>query len=212
MAVIEGGVSGALQEVEADKKAARVVAVPYGNGYAYSAATGTLTAAIAANSSFLVMRLSPAASVNAFVDRIRIQFTTIVAFTTPVTAGRRLAMYRGSGAAASGGTASAALAVKDSTRPVSNFNSAVGGDARVSTTGALTVTGITYETEPFAIMTLSHVGAAGGFMEDVFEFSESLPLVLIPGQLIAIRNPAAMDAAGTWQMSASIQWREASSY
>jgi hypothetical protein len=82
---------------------------------------------------------------------------------------------------------------------------------RISATAALTVTGITYETTPFAVMTLSHLGAAGAYGEVVFEFAatESAPIVLQPGQLLAIRNPAAMDAAGTWQLGVRVDWHEA---
>lgn len=215
MAVIEGGASGALVNVETDKQAARVVLAGRGVGYCVSSVTGTIAAALAANSSVFAMRLDPSAgSTLAFIERVRLQYTTIVAYTTPVTAGRRLAIYRGSGAAASGGTALATAAQKDSTSSPSECNSAQGGDMRIATTGALTVTGITYETQEFATMSLVHVGAAGGFHDQVFEFSttESTPLVLQPGQLLAIRNPAAMDAAGTWQLAVRVDWHEAAAW
>lgn len=214
MAVFEGGASGALVDVEADKKASRLVIAPRGKAYSVSSVTGTIAAALAANSSVFAMRLDPGSPLLAFIERIRLQYTTIVAYTTPVTANRRLAVYRGSGAAASGGTALATAAQKDSTSSPSECNSAQGGDIRISTTGALTVTGITYETQEFATMPLVHVGAAGAYSEVIFEFAttESSPIILQPGQLLAVRNPVAMDAAGTWQLAVRVDWHEAAAW
>lgn len=214
MAIFEGGASGALVDVEADKKASRLVIAPRGKAYSVSSVTGTIAATLAANSSVFAMRLDPGSPLLAFIERIRLQYTTIVAYTTPVTANRRLAIYRGSGAAASGGTALSTAAQKDSTSSPSECNSAQGGDIRISTTGALTVTGITYETQEFATMPLVHVGAAGGYSEVIFEFAttESSPIILQPGQLLAVRNPVAMDAAGTWQLAVRVDWHEAAAW
>lgn len=202
--------------VENANKAIRSCTVPRSSrNFSLAATTGTIAAALTANSAVFAMRLDPGAgSINAYIERIHIHYTTIVAYTTPVTAGRRLALYRGSGAAASGGTAITAVAKKDSASIDSEVETAQGGDARIATTGALTVTGITFETNQVAEASLTHVGAAGGFLEEVWEFSatESAPLVLAPGQLIAIRNPAAMDAAGTWQLAVRVDWHEALAY
>ncbi len=193
--------NGALYVAEHDHSAGE---------YAIAEITGTIAAALAANSSVFAMRLDPGAgAVKAVIESIRVRFTTIVAFTTPVTAGRRLALFRGSGAAASGGTAVTVATPKDTVYPASEFDTASGGDIRIASTGALTVTGITFEAAPFAVMPLVHVGAAGGFVEYVYEFDvRNHPLELNAGQLIAIRNPAAMDAAGTWQLAVEVNWRE----
>lgn len=206
-----GAVAGGLK-VESTK-AARVVSVPRGNCYAVSGVSGTIGAALGANSSVFAMRLDPGAAVTAFLEQVRLSFTTIVAFTTPVTAGRRLSLFRGSGAAASGGTATPPVS-KDSTSATSEFLAANGGDIRIASTAALTVTGITYETDPIATLTLVHVGAAGGFVTATWSFhaTESAPLILSPGQLLAVRNPAAMDAAGTWQLGVDVEWTEAAAY
>lgn len=195
-------------------KRAHTVVMPRGNGYGVSGVTGTIATALTANSSVFVARYNPSAGAKiAIIERIRLQFTTLVAFTTPVTAGRRLALFRGAGAAASGGAALAAIAAnaqKDTSIADTEFAPGIGGDMRISTTAALTVTGITYETDPFRIMTLSHVGAAGAFFEQLWEFSvhECHPLILRAGQLIGIRNPVAMDAAGTWQLAVNMDWTE----
>jgi hypothetical protein len=211
MSVQARGNAGVIAEVEPNR-GLRSSIVCRGEGYSVCATTGTMAAALAANASVFAMRLDPSAGTRlAFIERIRLQWTTVVAFTTPVTVGRRLELYRGSGAAAAAGTAIAAAAQKSTTDQLSEFNTAQGGDMRISATAALTVTGITYETTPFAVMTLSHLGAAGAYGEVVFEFAatESAPIVLQPGQLLAIRNPAAMDAAGTWQLGVRVDWHEA---
>lgn len=195
-------------------KGLRTTTVPRGNAYAVTNITGTIGAALAANSAVFAMRLDPGSDVLAFIERIRIQYTTIVAYTTPITAGRRLALYRGSGAASSGGTAITTVHKKDSTSSGSECETAQGGDIRISTTGALTVTGITWEADPIRTISLVHVGAAGAYYEAILEFhaSECAPIILQPGQLLGIRNPAAMDAAGTWQLAINVDWHEAVSY
>jgi len=173
--------------------------------------TGTIAAALAANSCVFAMRMDPGAGAGkkAYIKSMRARYTTIVAFTTPVTAGRRLALFRGSGAATSGGTAIAVAAPKDTSYPASEFDTASGGDIRIASTGALTVTGITFETAPMKIMTLSHVGTAGATQEFLYELDvRAHPIELNAGQLLAIRNPVAMDAAGTWQMSVEVDWAE----
>jgi hypothetical protein len=209
MAVIETGTTATQVAVEG--KAQRAMIVGRGNAYAISNATGTIGAALAANSSVFAMRLSPSSTLRAYIDRIRVQYTTIVAYTTPVTANRRLALFRGSGAAASGGTATLSVAKDTAAFPVSQCMTANGGDARIATTAALTVTGITFESDPLRTMSLVHVGNAGNYAEALWEShaGESYPIVLNPGQVLAIRNPAAMDAAGTWQMAVNVDWHEA---
>jgi hypothetical protein len=46
----------------------------------------------------------------------------------------------------------------------------------------------------------------------VWEFAagaESQPIQLDPGQALLIRNPQAMDAAGTFQLAVAVDWYEA---
>lgn len=211
---ISNGTTAGDLRIEADKAAARVIVVPRGNGYSAAGVTGLVGAALGANSAVFAMRLDPGSSVRAYIDRVRLQFTCVVAFTSPTTAGRRLALFRGSGAATSGGASMGDAVPKHTTNPASEFDVGSGGDLRIATTGALTATGITWEPSPIALMTLSHVGSANNYAETTFEFaaSESYEVVLEPGQVLGIRNPAAMDAAGTWQLGVGVQWREVAAY
>lgn len=198
-----------IAEVDAYLKALRVAVVPRGRSYSVSSVTGTIAAALAAGSTVFAARLDPAAGLAAYLTKIRLRFTTIAAFTVPVTAGRRLALYRGTGAATTGGTALAAAAKKDTNDVASKFNAA-GGDMRVATTAALGVAGITFETQEFRTMALTAVGAAGATLEEIYEFDAQggSPIVFRPGELLAVRNPAAMDAGGTWQLDVDVDWYE----
>lgn len=208
MAIIETG-AGSTQ-VQVETGAARTLLIPRGVAFATTGVTGTMAAALAGNSTVFAMRLDPGSSVLAYIERIRIMYTTIVTYTAPITASRRLALFRGSGAATSGGAALVPVQ-KNTTLATSECLIANGGDIRIAATAGLTVTGITYETDPIRTMSLVHVGTAGNYAESLFEFhaSECAPVVLQPGQLLAIRNPVAMDAAGTWQMAVNVDWYEA---
>jgi hypothetical protein len=214
MAAIISTGSAASSEivVEPGSGAARVILVPRGYGFGVGATTGTIAAALAANSTVFAMRLDPGATRRAFIERVRIEYTTIVAYTTAVVAGRRLALFRTQLTGSStGGTAIATTPQKHGISDTSEFSAANGGDIRIATTGTLTLVGATVDANPLRELSLAHVGAAGGFREATWEFSaaENQPLQLDPGQGMIIRNPVAMDAAGTWQLSVSIDWHEA---
>lgn len=184
---------------------------PTGGNYVVAAKTGTIAAAAAAGAAVFVMRFDPAAGVKSvWVDSIKIRWTTVVAFTVPVTQTRSIVITRGVGAAASGGTALPTATKKDSNYATSEFDASLGGDMRIASTGALTVTGITFETVNLAEITLAQVGAAGAFYEGIYEFStRNHAIELHAGELIAIRvGASAMDAAGTWSLGVEAAWRE----
>lgn len=211
MANIQGADSSVIAAVELAGKSLRTVIVPRGAGHVISVVTGTMAAALGANSPVFAMRLDPAAGdLRAWIDRITLQWTCLVAFGTPITVGRQLALYRGSGAATTGGASVAGSAQKHSAASQSEFNLATGGDIRIATTAALVDAGITWETNPLGRMGLVHRGNAGDFMEQVFDFAaDHHEVILEPGQLLGIRNPQAMDATGTWELHVEVQYREA---
>lgn len=199
-----------IRDITVENGSLPTIIKPRGTRYCTSGVTGTIGAALTINSTVFAMRLDPGAGKSAYIERLRAVFTTIVAFTTPITAGRRLALFRGSGAATAGGTSISEATRKLSSSAASQCDVSEGGDIRIATTGALTVTGITYETNPFRTMPLVHVGTAGAVYDRIFEFGngETAPIILELGQLLAIRNPQAMDAAGTWQLSVDVDWFE----
>lgn len=197
-------------EVNADGSLYTVDVSPTGSNYAVSAKTGTIAAAAAAGAAVFAMRLDPSSTKKAWIESIRLRWTTIVAFTTPITATRSIVITRGSGAAASGGTSIATATKKDSTYGISEYDVASGGNIRIATTGALTVTGITWETVNLGEVTLIQAGEAGAFYEAVYEFSvRNHEIELNAGEVLGIRvGSSAMDAAGTWVLGVEVNWRE----
>lgn len=205
-----GNISGNIAEVSSENAVKVVDTGPSGNHYAIASKTGIIAAALAANSTVFAMRLNPGYAGKAYIDNIKLRWTTLVAFTTAITQTRSLVLTRGAGAATSGGTALATTAKKDSAYGASNFDGALGGDVRIGSTGALTVTGITFDTANLAELTLAHLGAAGAYYEHVYEFSlRNHNVELNAGELLAVRvGSAAMDAAGTWSLGVEVGFRE----
>jgi hypothetical protein len=186
-------------------------------GQAGSALTGEIAAALGTGNPVWTLRYpeligpkqgASGLSPRLYIERIHVTFTTLTAFTTPVTAGRHLRLHRGA-----------------PTDPVAGANNPTGGAAfvmahkrsdltetlavgRVATTGGLTTTGITFEAASQCMRRLSvaHAGASGAFYDEVwiFDGKEADPIVLLPGQLLGLLTGQAMDAAGTWQVSVDV--------
>ena len=191
-------------------------AVP-GTGWTISATTGTMAAALGSASDVFTMRAYTDTTKAALVYRMRVQFTTITAFTTPVTAGRRLALYRfAQPAGASNGNPSAnntnivplGLNPAD-TSSIFTLASATPnfGSMDIATTAAMTMgSNMTVAATPLRVLNLSHVGAAGGNAEADWDFPT--PVFLPAGYGLTIRPPANMDAAGTWHLAVTVSWTE----
>jgi hypothetical protein len=192
---------------------ARVMCFNRGYGYAVSGVSGTIAAGLAQDSVVFALLCDPQASIAAgnkklgmYFDRLHLVFTTIVAFTTAVTAARRLGVYRAAGAAATLGTA-LAVAKKDA----ANAPTSVCTDARISAAAALGFTA-TREAAPIGTLDLTHVGAAGARQDFVYELAAPFnsPIVINAGELLVVSNPVAMDAGGTWQLTVKeAHWIEA---
>jgi hypothetical protein len=189
--------------IEPYRKSARVAMVKRGEGFSIEALTGSIAAA--SNGSVFAMRNSPTSGKDVYISYIALEYNTITAFTVPVTQ-RRLQIIRGSGAAASGGSAITPIAQHDSADASSQLNAANGGDVRVSTTATLTVTGITFDTNAVSNFVLTQFGAANARNSKIFDFgsTDKGSLVLQPGELLAVRTSAAFDAAGTWQLGIEV--------
>lgn len=208
-----GWTSGNGVEVSTENALRVVDTGPSGEHFTLSAKTGTIAAAAAAGATVFAMRLNPGYAGKCYIDSIKLRWTTIVAFTTAVTQTRSIVITRGVGAATSGGTSLSVATKKDAAYSASNIDVALGGDARIATTGALTVTGITFETTNFGEITLAHVGAAGAYYEHIYEFSlRNHSIELNAGELLAIRvGASAMDAAGTWSLGVEVAFRQSTS-
>lgn len=201
--------SGFINPLEPARSAA---IVPRGTAFAVSGITGTMAAALAQDSIIYTLRCAPSTNtLRCFVEHVRLKWTTITAFTTPVTSGRRIGLYRASTAPATDGTALTPV-FKDSGDAAAS--AAAISSVRIATTAALTAAGLVREANTFHLVTLSHVGAAGGYVESIFEAHASwnCPLELLPGELLVVSNPVAMDAAGTFNLAVDVHGHVAPAY
>jgi hypothetical protein len=184
----------------------------FGSPYSIAGQTGTMAAALAQDSIVFGMRAktNPADAPPRFpvqVDGVFLAYTTIVAFTTPLTVGRRLGIFRASGASVTGQTALSAVA---------KWTKNAGADdglevaPRISTTAALTAAGVVREANPLGVLDLTTFGAAGARTEKYYPFLDlDAPVILEPGELLVVSIPVAMDAAGTWQLVVEVDYRRA---
>lgn len=191
-------------------------------GQVGAASTGTVAAALAADGAVWTLRypesvaavLMPGAgAANAkklYVGRIEVVVTTIVAFTTPVTAGRHLKLVRGTGPAGTADPSGGAAWTPARKRSDFDANVEALGVGRVATTGALTTTGFTFETAALARMPLAGAGAAGAVASASFVFDgrQAAPVILLPGQVLALAAGATFDAAGTWEAFINVDFAE----
>jgi hypothetical protein len=212
-----------ITEIEGGISAYRsTVSQQIGDSFCVASSTTTMAAALAANSAVFVMQLSQQAPVIAYIERVRIEFVTLVNFTTSVVAGRRLSLLKGGATlitAFSGGISLAALGqivpkINTQGSNASWFSAVNGGEIRIATTGAITTTGIIVESTFASDFTLSSAGVAGSFREYLYSTVNraASPIRILPGQFFLIRNPVAMDAAGTWQANIMVDWREVPLY
>lgn len=202
-----GSSTTGLQNVD-EGFAARVREAGGPNPFFVNSITGTIGAA--ANGDVFAMRLDPAAPAPAHITSISCWFRTITAFTTPATF-RQLRLRRFSGTVAAGQTAIAAAGNKDTAGATSEFNSANGGDMRISATAVLTSPGTPDTLEVGERINLTNFGAAGANTSWTWVFAPAAgasPLLLAAGNSIAIGTPAAWDAAGTWELGVHVEWFE----
>lgn len=162
------------------------------HGQTFAGFTGTMAAALAAAATVGAVRYPLAATHRFALKWMHLHFTCLGNFTTPVTAGRRLSLKRGSGGDPSNGT----------DLDVTRDDSAQAGETlvtgQIATTTGLTMTSVTYETPTRARLMLSQVGSAGLDYDELWAFDD--PYILRPGELAGIVAPAQFDAGGTWQL------------
>lgn len=196
-------------KVDAGFATGRVHAFPNGNAYFVQGTTGTIAAAL--NGDIFAMRLDPSSAVLAYITYVKIDFRCIVAFTTAVTP-RFLRLRRFSGTAPSGGTTISTVMQADPNSAASEFTVAGGGIIAISATSAVTSPG-TAEAFNFERVNLTNFGTANANVKTEWFFKHDAngrpPLILRPGNSIAIGTTAAFDAAGTWEADIMVGWSEA---
>ena len=182
----------------------------HNRGQAGSALTGTVAAALASDGVVWTLRYPESAATQAtardakrlYVQRIHVQYVTGTAYTTPVTPGRHLKLCRAVAAAGTADPSGGAAFTMVRKRSDETETLAIG---RVATTGALTTTGFTLS-EPVQRLIRAQAGASGAAYDEAWRFDgvEADPLILLPGQALAIAAGALFDAAGTWELNVDV--------
>lgn len=183
-----------------------------GSPYSLTAQSGTMAAALAANSIVFAMQAIPndATTPNirrgpVYVDALRLRFGSIVGSAAALLAGRALQVFKGTGSHPLGGTA---------LTPIAKRTLDTGGDSglvsspRISSTATLTVVGFTRGSAPIATLDLSLAGALGSAAETSWLWQvNSSPIILDPGECLVVSNPAIFDALLTWQLTVDVDYR-----
>ncbi len=170
--------------------------------------TGIMAAAFPLDGVCFSMRPGDAAGVAtqvAFIQNLRLQYTCITPFAVPVTAGRSLIVSGGfNSPATAGGTQLVRPFFKQSGFDFSIFQSNIGGDVWISSTGALTGPVIRADNR-IAELSLSGAGLAGATIDKTFVFDDPIAISRENGSYatntdLLIYSPVAMDLAGTWEL------------
>lgn len=222
MSVLEGGVSGALAGVGAEAASPlHTVRLPlsYGSGgfYRVGATSGTMAAALAANSEIFQFRYVTAASRLAAIYKVSISAGANVAATAAGLVTLRMAAARSWTAAGSGGTR--LTLTGDNVNLRTSMATSEVNAAGISTTGALTAGTKTLDTTDLAAIT---TGIGTGALTVAADFTiipqtalfdadgeGQHPLILANQEGFVIRNGAnAWPATMTWGFSVNVLWAE----
>jgi hypothetical protein len=141
------------------------------------------------------------------IKRMHVQVTTIVAFGTLVTAGRALRLVLGAPLVPAKGEPSGGSEWQ--MRPKLGGDGETLGRGHVSTTAALTTTGIEISADARRRISLVHIGAAGAMIDEEWRFDDADgPLYLRVGRTALIQTDSALDATGTIQLKVDVDAEE----
>jgi len=221
MAVLEGGVSAALAGVGAEASSPlHTVRLPmsYGAGgfYRVAAVSGTMAAALGANSEIFQFRYVTAASRIALVYKISISAGALAAATAAGLVAFRLTAARAWTVAGTGGTRLSLTG--DNAQLRTAMATSEVNDAGISTTGALTAgtktldgvdmaavatgigTGAITTTPSLTLLPISALFDADGEGQH--------PLVLANQEGFIVRSGSAWPATMTWHFAVNVLWAE----
>lgn len=207
MATIQNS-AGTLLQLDSYAQTARTSIWPAGAAYSATASSGIIAAAT--NGTLFAARLNPnaATTYRALITRLYISWVTITAFTAPVLI-RSIVLSKSSVHATPTAATTAVPIAKNPSDATSGFNTNSNGLITICTTAALTVTGVTWDAATLQTIDLTGIGAAGGSKTlDWNHVDGGGPIILLPGQLIGVRTPAALDAAGTGNLTVGMEWIE----
>lgn len=221
MAVIEGGTTGAIADVDSTTKAQRVsVRPPDALGhYRLSATTGLLTVVAAGTATvghLFTFRNSHASTLIVPVY-ISVKWNTIAGFTAAQEVGFDVLIARNYTTSHTGGTAVSAAGA-GGLKKRTGYPTSVLGDARIGTTGALTAGTHTLDAQAMMQNQFAELAAGAaipkGRFESVWDMTNSgdSPLVLAQNEGIVVRNSILMGAGGTARMTVEVAWFETAAY
>lgn len=186
-----------------------------GQAWSLTGTTGTMAAALAQDALVFAMgalatdatrpNIPPPGPLE--IEGLQVVFTAIIAATVPLTAGRRLQLFKGTNSTMpTGGTQLTPRPKR--TKDQSATNGLIGNIARISTTAGLTAGAFTRDTVPLWTFDLLGLGAAGARAEfNLDELINGESLWLDPGEILVISSPVAFDAALTWQLTVNVDYR-----
>lgn len=211
MSISVQGSSGVDAQTETLMAALRTtVYPPSGDAFTMSAQSGLITTIAAGTTTaghlYAFRNLS---ATDIVVERFRIRWQTITAFTTAQEIGLQAFIGRSFSTSYTGGTALTACKKRNAS------GNSILGDARISTTTALTAGTITLESSPFLeLVGWSQTGVApavSGFEEEI-SFDTRMPIVLVQNEGIIVRNTILMGSAGTARVKVDLDWREVADF
>lgn len=187
--------------------------------YKVSAISGTIAAALAANSEVFQFRW-PEASNLALVYRVRVSAAPIAVTTVAAIFGLEMRVARSWTVAGSGGTRLTLTGNNAKLR--TSMGTSLVNDAGIATTAALTVGTKTLEAQATgaAVMQLGTL-AVTGFGENrilaptpLFDANgeSQMPLVLAQNEGFVIRNPFVGPATMTWSIQVEVVWAEVTTF
>jgi hypothetical protein len=222
MSVLEGGTSGALAGVGAEAASPlHTVRLPlsYGSGgwYRAGATSGTMAAALAANSEIFQFRYVTAASRLAAIYKVSISAGANVAATAAGLVAFRMTAARSWTVAGTGGTRLTLSG--DNAQLRTSMTTSEVNDAGISTTGALTAGTKTLDTTDLAAVS---IGVGTGAITVAADLSllgptnlfdadgeGQHPLILANQEGFVIRSGANVwPATMTWAFSVNVLWGE----
>lgn len=199
-----------------------------GNGFIFSAKTGTIAAGLVANSGLFGVRVSSSYrrtgafnfDLPVYLERVRLTYTCLTAFSTPIVAGRclELCIFNTGGIDTISGGLGIFPTYKGSITDTSP-KPFPGDEAnyRIAETAGIVAGGFSFSSGiPFGRMILTSKGNAGDTVNYEFKSTgeDTSPIGLSATSAFFIRNPQAMDAGGTFELDveATFQYLPESNY
>jgi hypothetical protein len=218
MAIIEGGTSGILADVDGvNSKALNVVVKPRDVSGAYRAGgqSGIIPAATASGLLFNMRNGPTTNSKRCYITRVSLTCQVVTA-PTAAAGGFAFELVRTSVANTSGGTALTIFnkkAYNTSAASAVTNGGAEGGDIRIATTSVLTVTGVTIDTvscPTLMVNCTTTTPAIGSRYEYTIENDGGLEhmIELAPGEGLAVRHTATTPTAFTFVLGVQVAWHE----